>query len=198
MISTQSPHSWPFVWADITGGFPSQRASNVAFWCCCIVSLINNLLNKLKICRWFDAPRRSHDVILISIYPSMLFRIWSPITSTISTWSRVLWIDSNHVTKAWNAICWNKTFKYWFKFHWSITQRIQQTILQHWSALTQVIDWHSSGDRSHITWPDYNHFHLRIDRYVRHWGTRVKAQATHDVVKLYWHIEKLSVLNACQ
>ena len=40
---------------QVTGGFPSQRASNVKLWCLFVVSM-NKMLNKQLICWWFEMP----------------------------------------------------------------------------------------------------------------------------------------------
>ena len=49
-------HCWPFVCEEnhpVTGGFPSQRASNAGLWCFFCASL-NKLLNKQSSYWWFE------------------------------------------------------------------------------------------------------------------------------------------------
>ena len=65
MAWKRSVHYWPFV-RGITGGFPSQRASNAGRACVFFVVILKKLLNKQSSCWWFEAPWHSCVVTVMN------------------------------------------------------------------------------------------------------------------------------------
>ena len=63
---------------SVIGGFPSQRASNAALWCSCVVSL-NKRLSKHSIDRWFETPWRSFDAAVILAVKLNIRGIWADV-----------------------------------------------------------------------------------------------------------------------
>ena len=49
---------------QVTGRFPSQKASGAELWFCVVVRL-NKQVNKQSICHWFDWQRRACDTMAI-------------------------------------------------------------------------------------------------------------------------------------
>ena len=56
-----------------------------------------------------------------------------------------------------SAFLWLKSFVFWFKFHWTLFQRVQLTIRQHWFRW-----WLGAERQQAIIWTNADPVHLRI------------------------------------
>ena len=58
----------------LTGGFPSQRVSNVGLWCI-FVAILNKLLNKVLRSWWFETPWHSGDITVMDVITYLIYEL---------------------------------------------------------------------------------------------------------------------------